>query len=44
MIKKPIKQNIKTKKIKRKSNRSEDDIWNLIKIQENHEKHFLPTL
>ena len=34
MIKKPIKQNIKTKKIKRKSNRSEDDIWNLIKIQE----------
>ena len=36
-MRQPIKQQTKTKKIKKKSQKSEDDIWNLIKLQEQEE-------
>lgn len=33
-MKKPIKQHIKTKKIKKENKKNEDDVWNMIKMEE----------
>ena len=33
-MKKPIKHNIKTKKVKKENKKNEDDVWNMIKMEE----------